>query len=214
MKQFIKSNYFKIQILLIKLVSNFIMFKLSDTTNNDGWSSVCTVEVGWTWNSTTPTHCMKCGNRIKEDTESCDDGNLLNGDGWNSSCNVETGWTCNEASPTVCQKWGNGIKEGTEAWDDGNANSGDGWSNAWAIENGWTWVGSFNTLWTNLCGNCLIDNGEACDDWNSKNYDGWSSSCYIENGWSCKVISNYNKYKILKWFLFHELLYDSKINKN
>lgn len=51
-----------------------------------------------------------CGNGIKEESEQCDDSNLVNDDGCSSTCQLEQ----------IEQTCGNGIKEGTEECDDGN----------------------------------------------------------------------------------------------
>lgn len=52
-----------------------------------------------------------CGNGVKEETEQCDDGNLVDDDGCSSICQLEQ----------VEQTCGNGIKEETEECDDGNS---------------------------------------------------------------------------------------------
>ncbi|HEX5063573.1 MAG TPA: DUF4215 domain-containing protein, partial [Kofleriaceae bacterium] len=51
-----------------------------NTTNSDGCSSTCAIEV-----------CV-CGDGVKSATEACDDGNTTNGDGCSSTCQAEPGW--------------------------------------------------------------------------------------------------------------------------
>lgn len=42
-----------------------------------------------------------CGNGVIEDSEACDDNNLVNGDGCSSTCQVESSWQCG-GSPSRC----------------------------------------------------------------------------------------------------------------
>ena len=68
--------------------------------SGDGCSSTCKIEEGYfTFIHTDPdtgleytTHASKCGDKIKQPNEDCDDGNSSNGDGCSSDCVVEQGW--------------------------------------------------------------------------------------------------------------------------
>ena len=75
-----------------------------NTSANDGCSSLCAVESGWTCNGG-PSVCQKCGDGIKEGTEACDDGNISDGDGCSGVCTLESGYTCQTTvDPTTCTK--------------------------------------------------------------------------------------------------------------
>ena len=91
----------------------------------------------------------QCGDHvINQDTELCDDGNLVDGDGCDSNC-----------TPTAC---GNGIPTAGEACDDGNGVDGDGCdSNCTAT----------------ACGNGIPTAGEVCDDGNLVSGDGCDENC-------------------------------------
>ena len=70
-----------------------------------------------------------CGNRVLENGEKCDDGNVASGDGCSNLCRLEPGFVCASRDPTVCTAaplCGNGRIEGAEGCDDGNLASGDG----------------------------------------------------------------------------------------
>ena len=74
-----------------------------NTDNNDGCSSTCTVEDGFTCSrtgssSSTPDSCTSlCGNGALETVnlyvEECDDGNLVNSDGC-TNCQIDDSHTC------------------------------------------------------------------------------------------------------------------------
>jgi len=73
--------------------------------NNDGCSSTCQVEAGWTCTTTNPSVCTLlpvCGNGTVEGSEACDDGDTDSGDGCSAACTVESGYTCTGTSPSVC----------------------------------------------------------------------------------------------------------------
>lgn len=69
-----------------------------NTAPDDGCSSTCRVEVGWTCAGGTaalPDTCTEIqhdGMNFKQYW--CDDGNAVNGDGCDSNSDVEPGWTC------------------------------------------------------------------------------------------------------------------------
>ena len=119
-----------------------------DTAAEDGCSSTCTVECGYSCTggtATTEDVCTSvCGDGIKTVTEACDDKNSASNDGCSSECTVETGcgYTCAGGSATdkdVCTSTcGDGFKAHSEACDDGNNDDDDGCSNACLIEAGYT----------------------------------------------------------------------------
>jgi len=138
--------------------------------DNDGCSSTCTVEAGYSClASGGGGSCTGgCGQGSKGVNEGCDDSNLVNGDGCSSACSVETGYTCAgadgalSACTTVC---GDGLKMGAEACDDGNTAGSDGCaSDCSAIESGWTCAEDVQgkSVCSN-CGNGILEGSEVCD---------------------------------------------------
>src|SRR5206468_920940 len=68
-----------------------------NTTNNDGCSSTCTLEKGYTCNvpgqaCTLVTFCGD-GKLTIADGEQCDDGNTKGNDGCSATCLLEANWT-------------------------------------------------------------------------------------------------------------------------
>ncbi|MFT3697631.1 MAG: DUF4215 domain-containing protein [Kofleriaceae bacterium] len=61
-----------------------------NTTNGDGCSSTCKIEV-----------VNKCGNGALDSGEVCDDGNTASNDGCSATCMVEAGYMCT-GTPSVC----------------------------------------------------------------------------------------------------------------
>src|SRR5690606_14119074 len=62
-----------------------------------------------------------CGDREREGSEGCDDGNTDDGDGCSSTCTAEEGFGCTDdgtCHPIAC---GDGSKDHPEACDDGGA---------------------------------------------------------------------------------------------
>jgi fibro-slime domain-containing protein len=126
-----------------------------NTVDGDGCSAICGLESrppaepeGWACASPTqangcagPTACAKttCGNKMKEGSEQCDDGNTVTGKGCSPFCRLEpicpqTGGPCK----TAC---GDGLLLATDTdqeCDDGNTVSGDGCSSDCKIEPGYT----------------------------------------------------------------------------
>ena len=90
--------------------------------SNDGCSSTCVIESGYTCltGSGTVSICSICGDGIKNGyiffvftqlilvrLEQCDDGNKNSSDGCSSSCLVESGWNCynvSVGSPSICNE--------------------------------------------------------------------------------------------------------------
>ena len=95
----------------------------------------------------------RCGDRVVNIGEQCDDGNVANGDGCDSLCRLEN----------LC---GNGRINPPEQCDDGNRNNGDGCSQDCVTEV--------------LCGNGHLDAGEQCDDANLVDGDGCDHLCHAE----------------------------------
>ena len=59
----------------------------NNTLSEDGCSSICEVETGYTCSSDFPSVCTtKCSDGIVAGAEECDDGNLLEDDGCSSEC--------------------------------------------------------------------------------------------------------------------------------
>ena len=173
----------------------------SNTLSGDGWSSTCSIELGWIWTGGSISSKDICteqwgdGKRFNSITTYWDDANVVNGDGWSSTCSVETGWTCSGGNisnkDTWTDVWGDGMKftTSTSFCEDGNSNNGDGCSSTWSVESGWSWSGgSPSTLdtWTEIWGDSKKFNSLStyCDDGNNSNNDGWSSVWSIESGWT------------------------------
>ena len=157
-------------------------------SNGDGWSSICTIESGYTWTTASPSVWIKLwGNGVVNTGEACDDGNTSNGDGWSSTWYVENGNAWN-GSPSSCSvKCGDGLIMGSEQWDDGNTSNGDGWSSTWQVKTNWICSGT-PSVW-HKWGNGAIDPNEGCDDGNNINGDGCSSTWTIESGWTWQTLS-------------------------
>ncbi|MFP4601163.1 MAG: DUF4215 domain-containing protein, partial [Persicimonas sp.] len=64
-----------------------------NTDDGDGCASDCTLESGWSCDSSEPTSCDEiCGDGSVVGAEECDDGNTLDGDGCSSTCTSEPGY--------------------------------------------------------------------------------------------------------------------------
>lgn len=118
------------------------------------------------------------GNGVVEETEECDDGNLVDNDGCSSTGEVEPGWACTGAPSACTTNCGDGVEAGSEQCDDDNNTDGDGCSAICRDE---------------FCGDSVRNNdpdgegplGEACDDGDTDNGDGCSSTCTEESGFIC-----------------------------
>ncbi len=106
-------------------------------------SSTCKWNAGWACN-TTSCHQTKCGDKVVEGSEGCDDGNTTPGDGCSPTCSVEP--SCSATTGTCTSKCGDGIVMPTQpdgpvmpggACDDGNTVSGDGCSSDCTVEPGY-----------------------------------------------------------------------------
>ena len=75
--------------------------------DGDGWSSTCTIELGYECNTAVnPNKCNHFwGNKVINTTpfnESCDDGDNMSSDGCDSNWNVEFNYVCTGAGPESC----------------------------------------------------------------------------------------------------------------
>ena len=69
--------------------------------NNDGCSSSCVIENGYTCHGT-PSVCRGvCGDGLKAFHEECDDGNLVKEDGCSHLCQVEKNSTSYKTNRTI-----------------------------------------------------------------------------------------------------------------
>ena len=80
--------------------------------------------IGYVEDAAVPSKVV-CGNKITEEGEACDDGNVAAGDGCSSVCKIEDAATVTSTT-AVC---GNGMAETDEDCDDGNATDTDACSN-------------------------------------------------------------------------------------
>lgn len=125
-----------------------------------------------------------CGNGVRENGESCDDGNTKSGDGCTSSCQVMRGWSCVKVTPDVCSPvCGDGITL-SAACDDGNTFSNDGCSAACEVEDGWRCDASEPSLCQTICGDGQIRGSETCDDGNVSAGDGCTPNCVARDVWA------------------------------
>ena len=151
-----------------------------NTKNDDGCSSTCYVEFGWSCPN--PGHpCQssrseyQCGNGLLSQNERCDDGNTASGDGCSGDCQtIEPGWSCRVPGRPCTPLCGDGVLIGGEACDDGNTLSGDGCSRICQVEPG---HGAGPT-----CGDGVVTPDEECDDGidptkNPHNDDGTYGGC-------------------------------------
>jgi fibro-slime domain-containing protein len=128
-----------------------------NTTAGDGCSDICLLESkpvgvaeGFVCTSpkaatgcTGPTTCTNstCGNRMKEGSEQCDDGNALPGDGCSTFCRLEP--ICPAAGGACTTACGDGLllaadKASGQECDDGDTIDGDGCSSKCKVEVGFT----------------------------------------------------------------------------
>ncbi len=176
--------------------------------NNDGCTSACAVESGWTCPEQNKACLPQCGDGLMKGYEQCDapTATAARPDHCNAGCMLETGYYCTTTTgtidavnppavtscspatpaarivPAVC---GNGAKEPGEGCDDSNQIAGDGCSPTCQKEPSCTRGADGVCAFTPSCGNGAIESGEACDDGNSANGDGCSSVCAKESGYSC-----------------------------
>lgn len=170
--------------------------------NNDGCSSTCKVEKGWSCDhhaGSLDTCKFVCGDGYYIAGEVCEDGNKLAGDGCYKDCTVEDGWNCKHsgtiAVDTCKPICGNGKLIGSELCDDGNDTDGDGYellyimcfscySDCTKIERGYYCPIPGDACYT-TCGDGIYAGSEICDDGNTTYNDGCYKDCTGEAGWQC-----------------------------
>ncbi|MBK8156772.1 MAG: hypothetical protein IPK55_12640 [Streptococcus sp.] len=73
--------------------------------SGDGCSATCTIETGWTYAYTIPTYSVCsaiCGDGLKMNPETCDDGGVDGTSMCKSDCTGSvSGWVCTGGSPTT-----------------------------------------------------------------------------------------------------------------
>ena len=127
-----------------------------------------------------------CGDGVLDETEACDDANLLTGDGCGVACEVEAGFACDG---TVCQAiCGDGFILGAETCDDGNTTDQDGCSGSCLVEHGFVCVGDTMSDCASTCGDQLTASDEGCDDGAQNDGDGCTALCEPETGYYCDVL--------------------------
>ncbi len=125
----------------------------------------------------------RCGDRVTDSAEACDDGSAAGGDGC-AACALEPGWIC---GATVCTRsCGDGGPDAGEACDDGGIGNGDGCDANCAVEPGWICSGPGQPSAGGLvcaaerCGDRITAGSETCDDGNDAAGDGCDPSCQLE----------------------------------
>ena len=105
-------------------------------TNMDkACSSTCKFSDGWACAGDPPNcHQTKCGDKIVEGKEGCDDGNVAPNDGCSPTCHPEP--NCSATTGQCTSKCGDGLVV-NEKCDDGNTTSGDGCSATCTVESGY-----------------------------------------------------------------------------
>jgi fibro-slime domain-containing protein len=166
-----------------------------NTSSNDGCSSTCRVEPGFTCPAGGGA-CRKvefCGDRVVEldlvPPEQCDDGNATAGDGCSAQCQVEPNFVClTPGMPCISTvRCGDGIVAGNEQCDDGNAVGGDGCSSSCQVETGWQ-CPTPDTKCVTLCGDGVaIPGHEQCDEGarNGIAGSGCTATCTVAPGFAC-----------------------------
>jgi fibro-slime domain-containing protein len=160
------------------------------SASNDGCSSTCQVESGWTCPAA-GAPCVKsayCGNSVVDlaISEQCDDGGTTGGDGCSPLCQIEAGYACTTpGQPCVSTvKCGDGKIGGTEKCDDGNATSGDGCTGC-QVDAGWSCLVAGARCVAKQCGDGIVAGAEQCDDGGVAPNDGCSATCKLEVGYAC-----------------------------
>eukprot|EP00928_Gymnodinium_smaydae_P058539 TRINITY_DN4173_c0_g3_i1.p1 TRINITY_DN4173_c0_g3~~TRINITY_DN4173_c0_g3_i1.p1 ORF type:complete len:4825 (-),score=897.58 TRINITY_DN4173_c0_g3_i1:121-14595(-) len=172
-----------------------------NTLDGDGCSAGCTVEKGFACceqpnglfkcrPGTVSCDTSRCGNRVRDPGEECDDGNTNSLDGCSRLCTLEVGYTClpsSEGLPDRCTPiCGDGLLVGAEICDDGNLEGGDGCSINCQPEPGYTCGRTKGkSVCTAKCGDALRAPTEMCDDGNDRSFDGCSDTCLVEDGFIC-----------------------------
>ena len=163
--------------------------------NNDGCSSQCTMETGWTCSGVLcgRSQCSGvCGDGIRTSDEACDDSNVNNADGCSAMCTLECGYTLDPSDDSsLISACGNGAQSPGEYCDDGNTVGGDGCDASCNIEDGFhcVFVPCEESICDGRCGDGVMqsDKDETCDDNGIVNGDGCSDECTVECGFECQT---------------------------
>jgi fibro-slime domain-containing protein len=116
---------------------------VSATNMAQACSSTCRWNPGWACSGSS-CHQTKCGDKVKEGAEACDDGNTTPGDGCSPTCRIEP--SCSIANGTCTSTCGDGVVMPAQpdgpvmpggACDDGNTNNGDGCASSCTVEPGY-----------------------------------------------------------------------------
>ena len=107
-----------------------------NTTLNDGCSSDCKTENGYSWIvnplNTFSTWTAICGDELVVGSEQWDDKNTTPNDGCDSDCKTENGYSWVVNPPNTFSTWiaicGDELVVGSEQWDDKNTTPNDGCS--------------------------------------------------------------------------------------
>ena len=119
-----------------------------------------------------------CGDRTRDATEACDDGNQTDGDGCSADCMmIEGGYRCPTVGvlcvAIVC---GDSRIDSPETCDDGNATGGDGCSATCERLDGWSCPLPGVACAATECGDGIVAGFEQCDDGDAVPGDGCSDS--------------------------------------
>lgn len=88
-------------------------------SNSDGCDSLCQLEFGYYWNSTSNSVYTVCGDGKRVPSEACDDGNTAIGDGCSDLCIIEPNGNCDlTVNPNLCDICGNFVRKPPEVCDD------------------------------------------------------------------------------------------------
>ena len=157
-----------------------------NTIGNDGCTSLCSVELGYSCIGS-PSICTEvCGDGLIVGNEECDDNNGLSLDGCDSNCQFEAGWICSGLPSNCLETCGDGLVVGREPCDDNNTNGGDGCGPDCSLEFGFLCVGTPSDC-SPRCGDGAIVGGEVCDDGNALDGDGCGADCQEETGFTCNI---------------------------
>ncbi|MBL8783297.1 MAG: DUF4215 domain-containing protein, partial [Deltaproteobacteria bacterium] len=163
---------------------------LCSVRNNDGCSTSCLVEDGFTCTVSLGnggTCAPICGDGKKKGSETCDDSNVQAGDGCGATCQTENGWTCATVGQACTPNCGDGLIRGVETCDESASPSAGGCVSC-VKQTGWTCpvAGGNGGTCTPTCGDGKVVTGETCDE-GSNTASGGCNACLKQNGWTCPV---------------------------
>lgn len=168
--------------------------------NGDGCSAACEIEDGFLCGRP-GNPCVTneyCGDGVIQNTEECDDGDLVRddteiwGDGCSGICTLDPYFECPEPGvdclPTI--SCGNGEREPGEACDDGNDEDGDGCTACVQDASYICPTPGQKCARLYQCGDGRINGSDECDDGDTVGGDGCSANCTVEPGWLCRQPGN------------------------